>query len=392
MDLATDNYLLDKSDYEQYKQLFFYSFDVPQDNSEEAFLKKEYKHANVYGLKEDEQLMTSVTCIPFRVNFFGRKFNMAGIGNVMSAPEYLGRDGITNLMKQAFNDMYENKVTLSYLGPFSYDYYRRFGYEQVFESLQIKIPFEKFARYHKNLSGSIKRFKYSEAENNIGDLFNKQNNAGSVIRESWWWKNIPSWYPDDMLAVTYDEAGKTNGYMRYAFKNGDFVIRDIYYKTPDAFLILMHFINKHRSIYQNVVIHSDDTNLKINPFVTNPSDAQITIKPGMMARIVNLRNFMLNYPVQKNELEPIKLSITDYLTWNKHLWQICVRNGAVTFEPIDGITADVTTDIQTLTKALFGYQSLSESYLVSDVSGDVDKIKQLDKIFINKKARLNEFF
>ena len=390
--LSKTTYLLDKNDYEQYRDLFFYSFDEPESDAEKEFLKREFEHSKVYGIKADGQLQVSITCVPFKVNFFGKEFDMSGIANVMSAPEYMQSNGVDTLMDQAFTDMYRNGTTLSYLGPFSYDYYRRFGYEQVFENLKITMPFTKLARYSKPSMGRLKRYKYSQAQDVIGDLFASVNTSGTVARKTWWWKNLALWYPNDLLAVYYDATDEVRGYMRYTFHNGTFIVQDMYYQTPDAFLGLMHFINKHRSIYKDIVINSTDTSLRINNFSTNPTDAKVEIKPAKMARIVDIKKFFTDYPVQVDNIEPINLEVNDSLSWNNHIWTLSVKDGVVNIEKSDSEIPEVIVDIQTLTKAMFGYQSLTDSFKVGNVLGNTDEIETLDKLFVHEKAQLKDFF
>lgn len=392
INLSKAKYLLDENDYQQYKELFFYSFEDAPTAAKQEFLKREYERSAVYGIKQDGQLEVSVTCVPFKVNFFGNKIKMAGIANVMSAPEYLQNNGVTTLMNQAFSDMHQNGTALSYLGPFSFDYYRRFGYEQVFENLQITLPFSKLARYKKATMGHLRRFKYSEAVDVIGELFAQENTAGTVIRKPWWWKNVSLWSPDDLLAASYDELNELNGYLRYAFEDGNFVVRELNYQTPDAFLNLMHFINKHRSIYRQIIINSTDINMQVNNFVTNPLDAKVEIKPSMMARIVDLSQFFKDYPIQLQNLQTLYLEVNDSLTWNNHIWALSVKDGVVDLKVADYETPEVIVDIQTLTKAMFGYQTLSDSYLVGNVLGNSDRIKDLDALFIHEKAQLKDTF
>lgn len=392
MSLAKNQYLLGKNDYQQYRDLFFYSFDVPENDMEKTFLKREFKRSNVYGIKDNDQLQVSVTCVPFKVNFFGKRLGMSGIANVMSAPEYLPSIGVDDLMNQALSDMYQKGITLSYLGPFSFDYYRRFGYEQAFEKLQITLPFTKLIRYKKPSSGYLKRYKYNEAQTQIGKLFTEHNNAGTVIRKSWWWESLSLWYPDDLLAIYYNSSSQVDGYLRYAFKDGDFIVRDMYHRTPDAFLGLMHFINKHRSIYKDIIICSDDINLRVNNFAENPIDAKVEIKPSMMARIVDLKRFFSDYPVQISNLEPIILDVRDSLAWNNHIWKLTVKNGEVSFEKTTTQNPEVTVNIQALIKAMFGYQSLLDSYTIGNVLGNTNRIQKLDKLFVKERAKLKDDF
>jgi predicted acetyltransferase len=65
---------------------------------------------------------------------------MSGIGDVASYPETRGSGGIRNIFSAIFNDLHENGTELSYLAPFSQPFYRKFGYETVFDSEEIRIP------------------------------------------------------------------------------------------------------------------------------------------------------------------------------------------------------------------------------------------------------------
>ena len=47
--------------------------------------------------------------------------------------------GIAALMQLAFEHMRAEGVTLSYLAPFSYGFYRRFSYEQTFDQTHFEI-------------------------------------------------------------------------------------------------------------------------------------------------------------------------------------------------------------------------------------------------------------
>ena len=64
---------------------------------------------------------------------------MAGIGYVVSYPEARGQGGINQIMEKILKDCRERKVSLSYLAPFSYPFYRRYGYEQVFDQANYQL-------------------------------------------------------------------------------------------------------------------------------------------------------------------------------------------------------------------------------------------------------------
>ncbi|CAJ2233691.1 enhanced intracellular survival protein Eis [Companilactobacillus paralimentarius] len=385
-------YILDVNDFDNYKDLFLYSFNYNDSLQADTFLKKLFKQSIVYGIKNNNDLIASITNTSFQSNFFGKKFNVGGIGNVMSAPENTKNNSIDLLMEQSFKDMYDNKVTLSYLAPFSYDYYRRFGYEQVFEKTNIEIPFSKTINVKESSNIRIKRCDFSEAENLIGDIYERNNTFGGVKRDSWYWNNRPIWFNREHLAVAYDKAEEVKGYIIYYFQNKNMIIDDFVWEDPQVFLSIFHFINKHRSMFEFLIIKSTDSNLKPICFTSNPSDANTTISPYMMARIVNLSAFMNNYPFQKHNLDEIIIDVSDSLVWNNNSWKLKINNGQISFVETNNSRTDIFINIQTLTKAMFGFQSLKDSFMMGNVGGDLNKINELDSTFIKNQAKLKESF
>lgn len=385
-------YILNKKDFNDYRNLFLYSFNYDGNLQVDAFLKKVFEKSIVYGIKNNYNLIASITNIPFQSNFFGKRFNVGGIGNVMSAPENPKNNSIDLLMEQSFKDMYDNKITLSYLAPFSYDYYRRFGYEQVFEKTNIKIPFSKTINVKGSSNIHIKRCDFSEAENLIGDIYERNNTFGGVKRDSWYWNNRPAWFDKEHLAVAYDKAGEVKGYVIYYFQNKNMIIDDFVWEDPQVFLSIFHFINKHRSMFEFLIIKSSNSKLKSICFTSNPSDANTTISPYMMARIVNLSVFMNNYPFQKHNLDEIIIDVSDSLVWNNNSWKLKINNGQILFVETNNSRTDISINIQTLTKAMFGFQSLKNSFMMGEFSGDLNKINELDSAFVKEQANLKESF
>jgi predicted acetyltransferase len=86
--------------------------------------------------------------LPFAVNFHGVDYPMNGIGDVMSAPEAAGSGGAGELLQASLVAMLQAGVTLAYLAPFSYRYYRQFGYEQVFNHMHYRISTDKMPALH----------------------------------------------------------------------------------------------------------------------------------------------------------------------------------------------------------------------------------------------------
>ncbi len=100
---------------------------------------------------EEDRLTSQVMATPFPVNFYGQEYLMAGIGYVASYPEARGQGGINQIMEKILEDCRDRKVSLSYLAPFSYPFYRRYGYEQSFDKISYQLNSRDVPFIKKNL-------------------------------------------------------------------------------------------------------------------------------------------------------------------------------------------------------------------------------------------------
>ena len=126
---------LDRSQTEAMFKLAAYAFNKEPTVDYREFFARLADHSWNYGVFVDGMLASQVMCTPFAVNYFGTEYKMGGIGYVASYPEYRGLGGIKDTMKMILADMKKDGFALSYLAPFSYNFYRKFGYEQVFGNI-----------------------------------------------------------------------------------------------------------------------------------------------------------------------------------------------------------------------------------------------------------------
>ena len=386
-----NKYLLSDDQFDNFYNLYLYSFNREDTQHRKDVFKERYQHSLVYGIINGNRLGSGLFSIPFDVNFHGIDYKMNGIGNVMTAPEYGGRGGASSLMEAALKDMYRNKVTLSYLAPFSFEYYRRFGYEQVFDHSIIEIESQDLPRLKNSSKGHVERFDIQEIPDDLKIMYLNTNHLGGVVRAKWWWDHMLDKHSDYKAATAYDDNDDLIGYLIYYSQGTTFYIHEWVNQTLLSRQLLMKFVIKHQSIFEKFVYESPDPDFKADIFA-NPDAIKIQVKPYMMARIIDLEAFINRYPTVVLTLPKINFKVDDSLEWNDHVWSLSIENGIPKLTKADGEEFDFELSIQTLTKALFGYRDLNSSFKYGAITGNIEKIDQMNDILVKDKPQLIDYF
>jgi len=386
-----NKYLLDESSFDNFYDLYLYSFNRPDSKQRKDVFKERFDHSLVYGIMNQDKLGSGLFSIPFDINFHGVDFKMNGIGDVMSAPEFGGRGGAGALMKAALTDMYQNHVTLSYLAPFAYGYYRQFGYEQVFDHTKITIENTQLPRIKNSEHGHVERMNIQDIPDTVKKMYLDQTKLGGVVRAAWWWNHMQDKHPEYQLALAFDDTNKLIGYLVYYNQNETFYIHEWMNVNPLSRQLLLKFVTKHQSIFKSFVYESPDADFKAD-ILEDPNAAKLEVTPYMMARIVDLADFIKRYPIQKMNLAKTYFKLNDTLEWNNHTWSLAINDGVIDLQIADGEGEDMELSIQSLTKAMFGYRSLESLANYGFVKGNDAKVSALGNVFVQVKPQLIDYF
>lgn len=377
-----------------------YVFNAARTEERKERFKKIVEHSLNYGYFFEDILTSQLISTPFKVAFHGASYQMAGIGCVSSYPEYRGQGGISAIMKQLLTELAENKVELAYLAPFSYPFYRRYGFEQVFEQISYTIKAVDWPNV-KATPGKMKRVTYEEAESVCQQIYSElpKNQKGAVIREDWWFDYAFGLDDKNQFALYEDELGIPQGYLIYQSSAERFEIKEWGYLTKQAFQSLVRFIGSHNSSSQEFYLRTgfDGTNLS---YLLSSALVEMTITPSMMARIVDLESFLEKYPFVAGDEETYYFKIEDELgPWNKGIWELFVRaSGQSSIRRLEQIPESLREDeviestIQVLTQLFMGYRTGTELSFYGKIAGKADAIQSLDQRLVKGKPILADYF
>ena len=209
----------------------------------------------VWGAYLEDKLIAVVQAIDYQMRYEGQTLPMCGIGGVATLPEYRRQGSIRKLMKEILEDCRLKGQIFSYLYPFSYFFYGKFGYGHGCRRMAIEIPMSSLKLLPE--TGRVRRCGPGDELilQTIYEHFTANTN-GAVVRSAGSWKRKLEKDPVAEQIFTYlwsDAAGKPSSWMTYGTKKvegGDhFQIYDWACLNHQALAGLLAFIKRFDDQY-----------------------------------------------------------------------------------------------------------------------------------------------
>lgn len=384
----------------QFNDLLRYAFQV----TDEQLLKVGWKHeeikrakfpiletADVIGWFEDEKLASQIAVYPMQINISGFIYDMGFITGVATYPEYVGLGLMSSLMKQSLDTMRKRNQSVSFLYPFSMPFYRHKGWEVVSDKMTFRIKDNQLPK-NIDVPGRIRRV--SKDSNDLTELHNRfaKKTQGCIIRNTLEWEEYWRWDVEDVtVAIYYDEKDMALGYLVYLIENDIFHIKEMVYLNQEARKGLWRYVAAHESMIDEVT-GNNYYNHTI-AFLFGDSDMKETIRPYIMARIVDFEQFIVHYNFSNIGLNnAITFAVTDsLLEWNNRNFTIEFRKDS---KPIltDTISENcVELDIGILTTMLMGYKRPTYLKNIERIIANDKTVLLLENIIPNDKIYFSDY-
>lgn len=394
---------LQMKDLEQFNNLLRYAFQVTGDDLlKTGWEEDEIKHAKAPILEQayalgwfyEGELASQIVVYPMEINIHGEIYSMGGITGVTTYPEYAGRGLIHSLMTKVLEYMREEKQLLSILYPYSIPFYRKKGWEVVSDKLTYTIKDTQLPK-RQDVPGMVRRVELEHEDlKNVYKYYSVQKH-GALIRDELAWAEYWRWETDDVTAaIYYDGDGKPLGYMVYVVKNEIFHIKEMIYLNFEAKNGLWNYIGSHFSMITEV----RGKNYTGEPlaFLLEDSEITETIAPYIMARIVDVKEFILQYPFQVTPEElHIHLRVHDKMApWNEGLFEVYWKDEKTYCEKVEeaAVVNLVELDIQTLTTMLMGYKRPSYLYDNDRLNTEYYMGRILEQLIPAGKMNFSDYF
>lgn len=349
------------------------------------------KRAEALGWFDQDKLVSQICIYPYEVNIQGRLFQMGGLTGVGTYPEYAGMGLMNDLIRTGLEKMRLHHQWISYLYPYSVPYYRAKGWEIMSDHITFTVKDSQLP--HKvEAPGFVERVGVGHQDVlQTYDHFARQAH-GALIRNSLAWEEYWRWENEEerSAAVYYEDPHEPTGYLIYWIEDDIFHIKEMLYLNQESRRGLWNFIHAHYSMIDEVRGHI----YKNEPLAFYLDDSQIveSIEPYMMARIVDVKEFLIRYPFV-DFYEPFHFEVEDPLAgWNNGIFSVTGREGyknVIGHEPTERA---VVLDIGTLSALLMNYRRASFFAELEHLTADKYTVQLLESLIPSQQPYFSDYF
>lgn len=391
---------VNKDEQEQIPNIISQAFFSQCEAEYKQLEKNKFRYEDyIAAFNDDGKIVTIIQILPHFMWLDCISVKSGGIANVASLLDYRRGGNVRKLMKLACDNMYNDDCIMSYLFPFSYSYYRKFGYELCCKSDKITAKSEDLCQFE--MKGYVKQFEPGEHGTDPEDIITIYNEFASKFnimcdRDAWQWKNRIEKDPiktKTRTYVIYDENNNARSYFtyNYDYKESKVIlhISDMAWLNYDDMYSLIGLISR---LFGN----SEEIDFNVPPNMMpsyiwkNTADLTIETKPNGMARIINAKKaFVILKKQIKEGSFTIKIN-DDFMEQNNKSYKISWSDGKTEVLEYNG-KCDMECSIMALAQILTGFISLDNAISRSDLNVNDNK-ELLCCVFTKKDVFTADYF
>lgn len=317
-----------------------------------------------WGVFEGARLIAAAAAHPLHVTWGDHDAPLGGIAGVACTVAERGRGHVDRLLKRMLIQMRESGQYLSGLYPFSFAFYRRYGWEWVGERRKYDIPTRQIPSFTEGRQ--IRTFDGPDALETIKPVYAAfaRRYRSVTTRED----AVPNWWQQTLehrdnrttyVHVHYDAAtAKPDGYLTFRFgDDSPATVGDLVANTPAAYRGLLSVLHYYGTQIAKIEWGAPVDDLL--PLYVMHWDLKTRIEPLFMGRVVDLKAAFESLHSPAELSGEVILRIDDpHCDWNSGVWAITAEGRRISATRSDRAPG-IVADIQALSQAYWGQPALT---------------------------------
>lgn len=344
----------------------------------------------IYVVEEEGQICSMLHLNPYLLKMEDSELPAAYIVAVSTREEYRGRGYMNSVLKKALNDMYSEKIAFTFLMPAAEAIYTPYDFRFIYSQSIAELETE---NAEKETTGGSFRFEDAAVWNaeEMAEFFNSHflgkwqvyavrdnNYYQTMIMEQQSEKGGVRLIRDDGILV---------GLYAYAAEEGLEIREPLYLpEYESAFLSSVYELEKTVAGKRN-----DEKRQEKIKIYACPEHMESEKKPAIMARIVNLKEFMGSMKVAEElDVDCCFAVIDPLIHQNSSMWRITSHAGETKLTVCETEESEGVMTVDVLTELMFGRM---DTAVLSEIGGvrvtprlaeELGKISKLTKVFLNE--------
>lgn len=355
---------------------------------------------NTRAIFEGKRLVSMLQIIPYEVWLGGKVVPMGGIGGVATWADRQGKGYAGALMLDSLNQLRERKLWVSVLYPFSFRYYRKFGWEIAGYRL-CYTNFKQNDLLYSEESRLVDAGKDTENIKVLDTVYEEMARKYNVCikRDKSQWRKKLEWLKKNngQVYLIHDE-GKYIGWFfcqnkPLEGKSGyESITNEFAFTAEKALRAMMGFLSTLPTNVAKITIFSPyDLDLWI---YFKEAYVQTEKKASFQFRIVDLVQAVKARGYKPEISAKISVHIHDECaTWNDGIWSIELQSGEAVVVKKTSACPDAECDIQTFSQLFCGYATAEDLLFQGRLKVRNNQIPALlNAIFHDYPTHLQDWF
>lgn len=326
-----------------------------------------------FGVWDEGGMQAQVIVLQYQVHM-GQNVTlpMGGIAGVCCLPASRGKGYAGECLRYSLDRMREAGQAVSMLYPFSWEYYRQFGWEWIGVTRAYRVetrslPSSPESEYV-HAAMPLDREKVMKCYTQYAHRY-----RGLLARTAKHWNTILD-DTDTNYTYTYlyERDGETEGYLTLRDNSASLTnLREFIALTPRALAGLLGMLRRYDMQIEKFGWRAPENDLLWNRYYHWA--IQTTIQPSVQARVVDVVAALQEWQPDPGKRGELTLKIQDEAArWNQGVWRIQFEDGRVSVRE-SSANPQVEMDIQAFSQAYFG-------------TPDIHRIRAADRLNVYEEA------